>query len=62
MDSDYFKASETFVLYASDTTGWGVTCSREGRHVRYTKDMAPVELQEDGYMKQVMRCPKGHGD
>ena len=44
MDLDYFKASETFVLYASDTTGWVFTGNREGLYVCRTKDMAPVEL------------------
>ena len=43
MYPDYFKPYETFVLYASKTTGWGFTGDREGLYVCCTKDMAPVE-------------------
>ena len=33
MDSDYFKAYETFVLCASDTTAWVFTGDREDFYV-----------------------------
>ena len=44
MDPDYFKEYQTFVLYASDITGWIFSEDREGLYVCSTMDMSPIEL------------------